>query len=150
MSKSNRLPTNPRVVPLVSALEQVAPLSAKKIIVGMALGSVEGIRKSTLTIGDAERLVFNLDVLLFCERRLHDAALCEIIRYGMELGDVQQLVPGKQAFMDACREISTFLRRMETGKKPRTRPAVSSLGAPKKARGSIKDFALKGTALTHA
>jgi hypothetical protein len=89
-------------IPLVEFLRMIKPQEARTIIVMLAQGGITGIKSGTMPISQLEKVVFNLDVLLFCKKELKDAKLRKIIEAGMELEDVFELVKAPGELLRAC------------------------------------------------
>jgi Protein of unknown function (DUF3969) len=105
-----------RVFPVVRIIEEIAELEsiqAKIMIKMLALGAVKSIRKKTISIAQSEEIVFNLGILSFCEDKLNDSALGDVISYGMELESIDELVEDKNEINSACNEIEEMLNLLE-------------------------------------
>ena len=95
-------------------MQHVRKPVVQSYVLRVASGAVTGVKMGRLTIREAEKLVFNLDMLLLCTEHLKDQRLADIISYGMELEDTEELV-NKRAVVEACEEIeqliSQFIQR---------------------------------------
>ena len=60
----------------------------------------------------AKKLIFNLDVLDYCGKHIKNKRLYKLNSYGMELGDIEQLVSEPGAVTDACVEMEGILSKI--------------------------------------
>jgi hypothetical protein len=97
-----------RRIPLTEFLRMIKPEEARAIIVMLAQGGIVGVKSGNMPISQLEKVVFNLDVLLFCKKELKDAKLRKIIEAGMELEDVFELVKAPGELLRAC----SFVEKM--------------------------------------
>src|SRR5215475_15159010 len=100
---------NYRRIPLISLLNEIEVETAKSLIIVIARGAILGIKEGSLSTADCERLIFNLDVLRYCGKHIKDKELYRLISYGMELGDIEQLVSAPGALTRACVEMEGIL-----------------------------------------
>jgi hypothetical protein len=98
-----------RRVPLVEFLRTVKPEEARAIIVMLAQGGVAGIKNGNLLLPQLEQVVFNLDVLFFCQRELKDPKLRRLIEVGMELEDVAELVKDQGELLRSCSRVEKMI-----------------------------------------
>ena len=96
---------------LTSFLNSLEPEKAKLLIIAIARGVVAGIKEGSLSITDGECLIFNIDILTYCQR-IKDSRLGNLIAYGMELRDIEDLVNTSGALTRACAEMDAKLRTM--------------------------------------
>lgn len=101
-------------IPLITLLKQIDQEDAKLLIVAIAKGAISSIKDGGLSIADSERLIFNLDILMYSDKCFNDKALFKVISYGMELEDIEQLVMTHNAVIDACVEIEELLSKIDT------------------------------------
>ena len=99
-------------IPLISLLNEIDVEAAKLLIIVIARSAILGVKEGSLSLVDCEKLIFNLDVLKYCGKHIKDKRLYKLIFYGMELGDVEQLVSKPGALMDACVEMEGILRKI--------------------------------------
>src|SRR5215470_7088720 len=71
--------------------------------------AILGIKEGSLSVADCEKLIFNLDVLDYCRKHIKNKRLTKLISYGMELGDIEQLVSKPGAVTEACVEMEGIL-----------------------------------------
>lgn len=100
---------NWRRVPLDELLKKLETHQAKTVLLSLITGVINLIKADKLSIALGEDIVFNLDVLLFCDNHLKDKALQHAIEYGMELTDVEKFTQSKAAVNTACEEIESSL-----------------------------------------
>ncbi|MBI4582000.1 MAG: DUF3969 family protein [Planctomycetes bacterium] len=86
--------------------------AARWILAWLAADVLRAIRRGQLGIEEAERVIFNLDVLLFCRRHLRDRELSWIVEYGMELSSIERLVGKREKVLDACQVIEDRLAQL--------------------------------------
>lgn len=103
---------NYRRIPLISLLNEIEVEAAKLLIIVIASGAILGVKEGSLSLADSEKLIFNLDVLKYCGKHIKDKRLYKLISYGMELGDIEQLVSKPGAVTDACVEMERKLRKI--------------------------------------
>ena len=96
-------------IPLISLLNQIEIEAAKLLIIVIARSAILGVKEKSLSPADCERLIFNLDVLTYCGKHIKDKGLYKLISYGMELGDIEQLVSSPGALTNACVEMEGIL-----------------------------------------
>jgi hypothetical protein len=70
-------------------------------------GLLQRLRESKMTIEDAERELFNMDVYQAVRRQRLDPALVDFLAWGMELEDVVALVP--KALTESYEEMTKIL-----------------------------------------
>jgi Protein of unknown function (DUF3969) len=98
-----------RRIPLIEFLRMIKPEEARAIIVMLADGGITGVKSGNMPISQLEKVVFNLDVLLFCKKELKDAKLRKIIEAGMELEDVFELVKAPGELLRACSHVEKMI-----------------------------------------
>ena len=116
-----------RRIPLVSLLEKLPKQSARLWLAFLAQDVIHSIKARKRSIARAEDVLFNLDVLLFCDRKLKDRDLQWIVEYGMELSDVEQLI-GRDEVLNACKEIEKRLAKITLGQSIVTRKRSHFMG----------------------
>jgi hypothetical protein len=94
---------------IVNILKNVAVSDAKLLLVVIAQGVVQGIKDGNISITLAENIIFNLDILMFCKKRLKDRRLTNIIEIGMELEDIEELIVDKMAVARACTNLQHII-----------------------------------------
>jgi hypothetical protein len=94
-----------RRLPLVNCLRELKPAEASVLVAVIAQGVSFGVKSGDISISLAEKIIFNLDILLFCKKELKDRAARTIIETGMELEDVESLVQDPKAIGRACDNI---------------------------------------------
>lgn len=97
-------------MPLVSFLRGLENGEACQILALLIHGAVSGVRTGVSSIPTVENIVFNLEVLLYCRDELRDPTILRLVEYGMELADIAELVPDKDAVVSACLEIEDLLK----------------------------------------
>ncbi|OQY47227.1 MAG: hypothetical protein B6242_05510 [Anaerolineaceae bacterium 4572_78] len=102
MLKSNELLVNR--LPLAAFFRLIGKESSRPIMVSLAYGLLKGLQENKITIRQAENILFNPDVLLLCDEQRYDALIIEVIEYGMELADIDELVDDKTVLFDAVVE----------------------------------------------
>jgi hypothetical protein len=100
---------NYRRIPLISLLNEIEVEAAKSLIIVISRGAIFGVKEGSLSTADCERLIFNLDVSTYCGKHIKDKELYRLISYGMELGDIEQLVNTPGALTEACVEMEEIL-----------------------------------------
>ena len=91
--------------PLVNFLRELKPVEARILIAVIAQGVSLGVKSGNMSISLAEKIIFNLDILLFCKKELKDRAVKTIIERGMELEDIDSLVKDSAVMSRACDDI---------------------------------------------
>jgi hypothetical protein len=98
-------------IPLANFLDQIDTKTAKILLLTIATGVISNIKEGSLSPTDSQRLIFNLDVLLYCEK-VKDKPLYNLIAHGMELVDIEQLVSDPNAVTNACINIERTINRI--------------------------------------
>jgi len=98
-------------IPLVNFLNQIDIETAKLLLLTTARGVISGVKEGSLSPTDSQQLIFNLDVLLYCEK-IKDKSLYKLIAHGMELRDIEQLVSDPKAVTNACNNIERTINRI--------------------------------------
>lgn len=99
-------------IPITNLLEQLDSQIAKKLIVVIAKGVISSLKEESLTILDSEQLIFNLDVLIYCKTHIQDEELYNLISYGMELEDIENLIKRSEVLVSAYNEIEQRLSKI--------------------------------------
>ena len=99
-------------IPIVNLLKQLDPEVAKRLIIVIVNGVISTLKMGSLTIIDSEKLIFNLDILNYCETYIQDEKLFKIISYGMELSDIESLVKRDEILVKAYNEIERQLGKI--------------------------------------
>ena len=96
---------------LVSFMRQQLPVTDAHLLLRVLIrGTAQEVRDGCLSVKDANRIVFNLDVLEFCSDVVQHADIQWAIEYGMELGNIERLVSDPGAVSEACSRIDSRLR----------------------------------------
>jgi hypothetical protein len=98
-------------IPLANLLNQIDTETAKLLPLTTARGVISGIKEGSLSPTDSQQLIFNLDVLLYCEK-IKDKSLYNLIAHGMELEDIEQIVSDPKAVTNACINIESTINRI--------------------------------------
>src|SRR5215813_8644825 len=96
-------------IPLISLFNEIDIEAAKLLIIVIVRSAILSVKEGSLSLADCEKLIFNLDVLKYCGTHIKDKRLYKLISYGMELGDIEQLVSKPGAVTDACVEMEGIL-----------------------------------------
>lgn len=109
MSRSNKSTLAKRIVLWAQQLVHAESITVIKVFVrGVTLLLAE----KRISIADAESIVFDPDVYIFCHQVLRETALAECIAYGMELSDVVDLLQPSErntALEQSYRDIHSYL-----------------------------------------
>jgi hypothetical protein len=114
MSRPSDLCANPRNTPFAKWLSEISHKEAETAILVSSIGTLIGLKNEIVTLGAAEQLVFNLDVLLYC-RSAGMARFVGLLEEAMELDDIRGQV-GEEEFLDAANSI--LKRIVETARAP--------------------------------
>jgi hypothetical protein len=98
-----------RRIPLIDLLGSLDPSDAKYLILFMAEGIVAKIKDGRVSLDTAEKMLFNVDVHLFCKKVLKDSKLRNIIECGMELEDVEEIARNDGSIARACTDIQKLM-----------------------------------------
>ena len=98
-----------RRIALINLLGSLDPSDARYLILFMAEGIVATIKDGRVSVDTAEKMLFNLDVHLFCKKVLKDSKLRNIIERGMELEDVNQITRNDGAIGRACTDMQKLM-----------------------------------------
>ncbi len=118
MLKSNVLFTNR--IPLANFLRLLGAVSAKSIITSLVYGCLKGLQEQKITLTESENLIFNPDILRLCQEQKQDEALIEVIAYGMELSDIDELVGNDQVLAEAIADCFKLLSPISLPIQPST------------------------------
>lgn len=96
---------------LPGLLGEIKSKDRKNLLLVLALGATRLVRLSRTHLALAEDVLFNLHTLLYTKRRLRDATIHDVISRGMQLEDVDELVPDPDALTEACINIEVRIMR---------------------------------------
>ncbi len=97
-------------IPLVDLLSQLQKEDARAVILLLMTSVVRCLKEETISIKQAENIIFNLDLLLYFDKTLDDPQLKGALEYGMQLTDVERLVEDPNEVGNACLEIENLLK----------------------------------------
>ncbi len=95
--------------PLLGELNNLSSKYIEHSILNSAEIIINKILKKEIDVYFAEEIIFNLETLFFVDK-LENKKLSEIIEYGMELSDIQELVSKPKEIYKACKEILNLIK----------------------------------------
>jgi hypothetical protein len=114
------------------SLEQVFWSSKKndtqRHLAQMGRGVLIGLRESRLTVEQAQKDLFNLDVYEAARRQRLDPSLIKFLEWGMELEDVAELAPHglDESYQEMDRLLVSFLSRSRQSRRPPSHTTVTT------------------------
>ena len=81
---------------------------ARRLIVVLAYGAINLVRKNVAKVNDAEGALFNIDVYKYCRDVLQDEQLMRVVGHGMELSTLREYFNLRHV-LRACNEIERTL-----------------------------------------
>jgi len=94
--------------PIAKHLHANSPGYARRLIVVLAYGAINLVRKNVAKVNDGERAVFNIDVYKYCRDVLRDERLVAIVSNGMELSTWREHFTIRHV-LRGCNEIEQML-----------------------------------------
>lgn len=114
------------------SLEQVLWSSNKndtqRHLAQMGRGILIGLRESRLTVQQAEKDLFNMDVYQAARRQRLDPLLIQFLEWGMELEDVLEVAPDnvEESYGEMDRLLVSFLGRARKSYDRKSQPSVAT------------------------
>lgn len=106
---------NPRNIPLCNFFYTLEKEKIERLILLLLHGVLHTLKEKKTSIESAESIIFNLDILNFCQKYAIDTQIIELIEYGMELGDIVELVKKPNALDEAIEECLKTLHEISIG-----------------------------------
>jgi hypothetical protein len=75
---------------------------------GALLAFTEGLGRNPMSAIDATRLFFNAENCLYVRKKLRDKKADEIMGHGVQLQDLFEVLPGKEAQQEFQRELASI------------------------------------------